>query len=226
MPTATTTTVTVRPECRKCGTIGKSGKNSCCGRGGSWFRNCGSAGNVKLRHTWYEGIQVCKTRTQSQKASGRQSNAAQQQNSFNVANTGNFKAVATAKAFAFASFNTSIPIPDRIVSIRQADTSMDKSTAASDDTPRDNDTDKTKFKTIPTTITFMPTNTSITSSSSITSILIIDSSYINTLITATTTTIIDGNIVTTIMIDQGVKEAAIKSEWISQGKYYERNNLN
>ena len=67
------------PECRKCGTIGKSGKSSCCGRGGSWFRNCGNAGNVKNSHTWYEGIQVCNTRSQPKRASGRESNAAQQQ---------------------------------------------------------------------------------------------------------------------------------------------------
>ena len=55
------------PSCPKCGIIEKSGKISCCGRGGSWFRNCGSAGNTKLHHTWYEGIQACKTRPQQSK---------------------------------------------------------------------------------------------------------------------------------------------------------------
>merc|ERR1719174_1643012 len=65
------TTTTVRPVCRKCGTIAKSRKSSCCGRGGSWFRNCGSAGNAKLLHTWYEGILICKTRAPSKRASGR-----------------------------------------------------------------------------------------------------------------------------------------------------------
>ena len=48
--------------CPKCGTVKKSGKMSCCGRGGSWFRKCGSFGNT---HTWYEGIQICKTRSRS-----------------------------------------------------------------------------------------------------------------------------------------------------------------
>ena len=33
---------------------------SCCGRGGSWFRNCGSDGNAKLHYTWSEGIHACK----------------------------------------------------------------------------------------------------------------------------------------------------------------------
>merc|ERR1719305_1436371 len=55
-----TTTITV-PVCPRCGTIVKSDKISCCGRGGSWFKNCGGIGNIKLHHTWYEGIQACKT---------------------------------------------------------------------------------------------------------------------------------------------------------------------
>ena len=45
--------------CSECGSIGKSGTRSCCGRGGSWFGSCGSAGDTKLNHTWYEGIRVC-----------------------------------------------------------------------------------------------------------------------------------------------------------------------
>ena len=51
--------------CPKCGTVKKSGKISCCGVGGSWFKSCESTGNLKLRHTWYEGIQACKSRIQS-----------------------------------------------------------------------------------------------------------------------------------------------------------------
>ena len=54
------TTASIRLGCSKCGTIPKSGKMSCCARGGSWFKNCGGAGNTKLQHTWYEGIQACK----------------------------------------------------------------------------------------------------------------------------------------------------------------------
>ena len=45
--------------CTKCGTIKKSGKLSCCARGGSWFKNCGESGDTKLDHTWVEGIQAC-----------------------------------------------------------------------------------------------------------------------------------------------------------------------
>ena len=62
-PPADKTTIAVSV-CSRCGAIEKSGKISCCGRGGSWFRNCGSVGNTKLHHTWYEGIQACKARTQ------------------------------------------------------------------------------------------------------------------------------------------------------------------
>ena len=35
---------------------------SCCGRGGSWFGNCGSVGNANFDHTWHGGITVCKAR--------------------------------------------------------------------------------------------------------------------------------------------------------------------
>ena len=51
--------------CSKCGTIEKSRKASCCGRGGSWFRKCGASSNSKFDHTWSEGIQACKSRTPS-----------------------------------------------------------------------------------------------------------------------------------------------------------------
>ena len=46
-------------ECPKC-TTNKAGKPSCCARGGSWFNNCGDAGDTQSAHTWVEGIQVCK----------------------------------------------------------------------------------------------------------------------------------------------------------------------
>ena len=93
MKTPAQTTTTISLVCSKCGTVGKSGKSSCCGRGGSWFRNCGSAGNAKLDHTWYEGIQACKTRSQSKASIGRQSNAAQQRTSSNGHGMSNLKAV-------------------------------------------------------------------------------------------------------------------------------------
>ena len=46
--------------CAECGTIKKSSKRSCCASGGSWFANCGDAGDTKFDHTWVEGIQACK----------------------------------------------------------------------------------------------------------------------------------------------------------------------
>ena len=105
------TTTTSRPVCPKCGTIGKSGKSSCCGRGGSWFRNCGSAGNRKFRHTWSEGILTCKTRAQWKAVRSRQPNAAQQLNSSDGIGTGNAKVVITAaETFTFTPDNTPIPM--------------------------------------------------------------------------------------------------------------------
>ena len=62
-----TTTTTIGSVCPKCGTMGKFGKHSCCGHGGSWFKNCGSTGNAKLDHTWYEGIQACKASLEQSK---------------------------------------------------------------------------------------------------------------------------------------------------------------
>ena len=73
--------MTVSSVCPKCGTIGKSGKSSCCGRGGSWYRNCGNAGNEKAGHTWYEGVQACNTRSGFKTVIGKQQNAAQQPHS-------------------------------------------------------------------------------------------------------------------------------------------------
>ena len=47
--------------CVKCGVAKKSGKRSCCARGGAWFKNCGDAGNMNFDHTWTEGIRACKS---------------------------------------------------------------------------------------------------------------------------------------------------------------------
>ena len=46
--------------CAKCGTVKRSGKFSCCSRGGAWFKNCGNIGDARFNHTWTEGIQVCR----------------------------------------------------------------------------------------------------------------------------------------------------------------------
>ena len=64
--------------CLKCGIIRRSGKASCCGQGGSWFQNCGGAGNKQVDHTWQEGIRVCKQQ-QSQVVAGQQLHGSQPQ---------------------------------------------------------------------------------------------------------------------------------------------------
>ena len=99
--------------CLNCVPIKKSGKTSCCGRGGSWFEKCGGAGNSNLDHTWYEGIRACKSWAQPKIALVQQSNAAQQLNLPNFSGMGNSKTVTTAvKIFTFTSVNKSTTAPD------------------------------------------------------------------------------------------------------------------
>ena len=50
--------------CPQCGSANKSGKRSCCARGGAWFQNCGDTGDTQFDHTWTEGIQACEGRLQ------------------------------------------------------------------------------------------------------------------------------------------------------------------
>ena len=46
--------------CWRCPRIKKSGKRSCCARGGAWFKNCGDDdGDMHFDHTWAEGILAC-----------------------------------------------------------------------------------------------------------------------------------------------------------------------
>ena len=88
---------------------------SCCGRGGSWFKNCGGGGNTKFQHTWYEGIQACKTQSKFNTVIGQQLNGAQQKGvgSSQRAGRASYKAViAAANTFTFTTVNTSTPMPD------------------------------------------------------------------------------------------------------------------
>ena len=63
-PTTTTSVSVISSEsCSKCGTAKRSGKRSCCARGGAWFQKCGDAGDSNVGHTWVEGIQACKYRS-------------------------------------------------------------------------------------------------------------------------------------------------------------------
>ena len=50
------------PLCPKCGVNKKSGKGSCCARGGSWFQKCGDEGDTTFEHTWGEGMLACSQR--------------------------------------------------------------------------------------------------------------------------------------------------------------------
>ena len=108
-PAETTTTITVSV-CLRCGTIGKSDKMSCCGRGGSWFKHCGGAGNTNLHHTWYEGVQACKSRSQSKTVIGHQLHVTSQKDmdSSQGADMSNNKAVIEAHS----KTNTSTLISD------------------------------------------------------------------------------------------------------------------
>ena len=58
--TAPTITKAISSVCSKCGIIKKTGISSCCARRGSWFQDCGDAGDENFGHTWLEGIQSCK----------------------------------------------------------------------------------------------------------------------------------------------------------------------
>ena len=50
--------------CPKCGTFAKSGRVSCCAPGGAWYKNCGGTGNRNVDHTWFEGVEVCKRKSE------------------------------------------------------------------------------------------------------------------------------------------------------------------
>ena len=69
---------TVSSACPKCGITTKSGKISCCGRGGSWFGDCGSGGDTKFGHTWYDGLQSCRAWSESKAVIVQQLNEAEQ----------------------------------------------------------------------------------------------------------------------------------------------------
>ena len=126
------TATTISSVCPKCGTIAKSGKTSCCSRGGSWFKTCGGAGNTRLQHTWYEGIQACKTQVQTWIAVAQQGRAAQQRDidSSDGDDKVPFKGVITAaKPFVLSSANMSTSMAGKMSVILTANTSVSTSSA-------------------------------------------------------------------------------------------------
>ena len=60
LKTTTSVSAVSGKRCPKCATSKKSGKRSCCGPGGSWFKNCGDEKGSKFDHTWSEGTRACK----------------------------------------------------------------------------------------------------------------------------------------------------------------------
>ena len=108
-------TMAISRVCPKCATIEKSGKFSCCGRDGSWFKNCGGAGNTKLEHTWQDGIRACKARAQFRTGMGKRLDQAEQNSNgfFNIAGMlmNSKLAMMTDSTVASASCNKSTPMP-------------------------------------------------------------------------------------------------------------------
>ena len=101
--------------CFKCGIIATSGKISCCGRGGSWFGNCGVAGKTTFDHKWSEGFEACKARSKSKTVIGQHSYREQESNSvFNDADRIHSKTTSIAASkFTSRPLNVSTPMRDR-----------------------------------------------------------------------------------------------------------------
>ena len=97
--------------CRTCGMTAKSGKLSCCARGGSWFGKCGATGNTKLPHTWHEGIQACEAREPKTVVMEQQRNAVYQKSNSSSSDDGNIINFKTSIKInqIFASTSTKMP---------------------------------------------------------------------------------------------------------------------
>ena len=222
-----TTTKTSRSVCPKCGTIEKSGKVSCCGRGGSWFRNCGSDGNAKLLHTWSEGMLACKTWAQLKTVRPRQANSAKKQNYFYGASygtymhMGNFKSIITdANTFSFTSASAPRLMPITDVT----------STSMSDNTTTKYGTNGASSNAT-STPAYASDNGSTTifvhaSMSNTFTAMLKTSPASNSILTMTTTTTnTTTTIATTATITHTVKKATVATDWMPQGMCYEGHVL-
>ena len=201
--TAITSTSRYVHVCPTCGTIEKSGKASCCGRGGSWFRNCGSTGNRKLRHTWSEGLIACQTRANLKVAKPLQPNSVQQRKSSYDIGIDNSKAVITAaEIFTFSSASTSTPVPTT-----NASTKYHSGTTNSN---------------IVTSLVITSCNDSIVTSAhnSSSRVFMRTQADVNNLTTVTTTdsvTTATITIISTSMITHPVKQATASTYWVVPG---------
>ena len=105
----------------------KSGKISCCGRGGSWFGNCRSEPDVRVGHTWHEGLQACKARAQSKTVIEQQLNGARQHEKGLFNGTGNAHSKTAITAVKPLGF-TSAPIADASLIIASAQSPFNTAT--------------------------------------------------------------------------------------------------
>ena len=186
------------PVCPKCGIIGRSGKSSCCGRGGSWFGNCGSADNTKVEHRWYEGLEACKTRTQLEAVRGQESK--------------------TAQELVSASSNTSIAAPEMN---HHTTTHSNMPANTSNGTPRTSGAHMmhvdaiTMSDTTETTASAnaMPIHTSMANAAVATTALKSAAAHAKSPATTTGVTVAS---TTTSMLADAAQEATIVSDWIPQ----------
>ena len=115
MQTSATATTSISSVCLACGTIKKSGKLSCCARGGSWFGDCAATVIAdwfiaEVQHTWYEGIQACKGR-QRNKVIRKQRNDIQENSNNTSSGAGNVTNAKTVILGTFADANASVNAP-------------------------------------------------------------------------------------------------------------------
>ena len=105
------------PMCLKCGTIEKSARSSCCGRGGSWFRKCGGSPNTKFDHSWYDGRKACEAWAHFKSAAGQYLEAGQPKGTKSNNGDGTIKfklRITDAKTPITTSANASVDTPSRI----------------------------------------------------------------------------------------------------------------
>ena len=198
------------PVCPKCGIIGRSGKSSCCGRGGSWFGNCGSADNTKVEHRWYEGLEACKTGTRYNAVSGEESSAS------GDVDTGNAEAVImAAKQFEMISSTPMLAINYSIGST--ANSAMSNSKSTKDSVTASTGTTNLNSLTISGTVMISaPVKVTPARTNSSPSMLLSPATHTDmlapTTMTVTTTT--------TITVAHARQEAEIAHAWILQGAYH------
>ena len=208
--------------CPKCGTLEKSGKASCCGRGGSWFGHCESAGSAQLGHTWLEGIEACKTRPQFKTAMKKQRNAAQQLNFERAIATKSQEVITAATMFRFKSFNASTPIvmpaetPTSTLDISSTEYDTGKTTTMAISKP-------TEMATRTTTITGMDKSTRSSVTNTAAKILTTALSHPGSLgkSTGIDMTYKDATVASTSMavVTYTAQEAISATDWVAQGMW-------